>query len=67
MVKLDKTLEFDNVGQFYVTQDQLPVSCPLPDMALWNAHPRVYLPIVKTGRATCPYCGARYILKDFEG
>ncbi|WP_267112860.1 zinc-finger domain-containing protein, partial [Xanthomonas sacchari] len=23
----------------------LPLSCPTPEMALWNSHPRVYLPI----------------------
>lgn len=33
-------------------------------MALWNSHPRVYLPIEKTGRAKCPYCGAEYVLED---
>ncbi|MEW8497219.1 MAG: zinc-finger domain-containing protein [Candidatus Thiodiazotropha taylori] len=27
-------------------------------------HPRVYLPIEKTGSATCPYCGARYQLTE---
>ncbi|RLW61770.1 MAG: hypothetical protein B6D70_08775, partial [gamma proteobacterium symbiont of Stewartia floridana] len=25
---------------------------------------RVYLPIEKTGSATCPYCGARYQLTE---
>jgi uncharacterized Zn-finger protein len=24
----------------------------------------VYLPIEKTGKAKCPYCGADYVLKD---
>lgn len=42
----------------------LPLSCPAPDMALWNSHPRVYLPIEKTGHAQCPYCGAKYTLED---
>ncbi|HSJ48469.1 MAG TPA: zinc-finger domain-containing protein, partial [Gammaproteobacteria bacterium] len=32
-------------------------------MSLWNSHPRVYLPIEKTGQAKCPYCGADYVLK----
>jgi len=31
---------------------------------LWNSHPRVYLPIEDAGEATCPYCGAVYVLKD---
>lgn len=47
-----------------VTEDQLPLSCPTPEMALWNAHPRVYLPIEATGEAICPYCGAKYVLKS---
>ena len=32
-------------------------------MLLWNAHPRVFLPIEKTGEALCPYCGTQYTLK----
>ena len=38
----------------------------MPEMALWNSHPRVYLPIEKTGRALCPYCGAEYRLEDVK-
>jgi uncharacterized Zn-finger protein len=33
------------------------------DDLLWNAHPRVFLPIEKTGEELCPYCGTRYTLK----
>lgn len=50
-----------------VTRDQLPISCPTPDMALWNAHPRVYLPLEEEGASTCPYCGAEYVLVDRHG
>jgi uncharacterized Zn-finger protein len=46
-----------------VTAEDLPLLCPMPSMKLWNAHPRVYLPIQKTGEALCPYCGTRYTLK----
>jgi len=46
-----------------VTAADLPLHCPMPSMLLWNAHPRVYLPIEKTGDALCPYCGTKYILK----
>ena len=42
----------------------LPLHCPLPEMSLWNSHPRVYLPIEKTGKAKCPYCGTDFTLKD---
>jgi uncharacterized Zn-finger protein len=45
----------------------LPLHCPMPDMVLWNAHPRVYLPIEQTGEALCPYCGTRYTLKPGAG
>lgn len=47
-----------------VKRDQLPFSCPPEDSTLWNMHPRVYLPLEKTGKATCPYCGAVYVLSN---
>jgi uncharacterized Zn-finger protein len=47
-----------------VSRGDLPLSCPLPEDEIWNMHPRVYLPIEKSGEATCPYCGARYVLED---
>ena len=50
--------------QYRVTRADLPLSCPTPAMKLWNSHPRVYLPIEVTGTATCPYCGAVFILED---
>ena len=46
-----------------VTADDLPLHCPTPAMMLWNAHPRVFLPIEATGTALCPYCGTKYTLK----
>jgi uncharacterized Zn-finger protein len=50
-------------NQYTVTVKDLPLSCPMPDMSLWNSHPRVYLPIEATGFAKCPYCGAEYTLE----
>lgn len=47
-----------------VTAADLPLHCPLPSQALWNAHPRVFLPIENTGEALCPYCGTLYTLKS---
>ena len=49
-----------------VKRTDLPLSCPRPGDALWNMHPRVYLPIEDepTKQAVCPYCGARYRLSD---
>jgi len=46
-----------------ITRDELPLSCPRPDQEAWNMHPKVYLPIEKTGEEVCPYCGAHYILE----
>ncbi len=51
--------------RYEVRRVDLPLSCPLPSMALWNSHPRVYLPIVADeGKADCPYCGAHFVLVD---
>jgi uncharacterized Zn-finger protein len=50
--------------RYGVRRDDIPLSCPMPGMYLWNSHPRVYLPIEETGEAKCPYCGARYVLDD---
>jgi len=47
-----------------VSRADLPLSCPRPQDEVWNMHPRVYLPIEKTGEASCPYCGTKYKLVD---
>ena len=50
---------------YEVRRADVPLSCPMPSMALWNSHPRVYLPIeADGGRSQCPYCGATYVLID---
>ena len=49
---------------YTVTKADLPLCCPMPDMRLWDSHPRVYLPIETTGEFTCPYCSAHYFLKN---
>ena len=49
---------------YQVSRADLPLSCPLPDMTLWDSHPKVYLPIEASGKATCPYCGACFELID---
>lgn len=48
--------------RYEVTEADLPLSCPMPAMSLWNSHPRVFLPVAVTGSAKCPYCGAEYTL-----
>jgi len=51
-------------GAIQITRKDLPLSCPRPNDEVWDMHPRVYLPIEKTGEASCPYCGVRYQLAD---
>ena len=48
-----------------ITEADLPLHCPTPDMSTWDSHPRVYLPIDETddGEYRCPYCGILYRLK----
>jgi len=51
---------------YTVTPADLPLSCPMPGMLLWNSHPKVYLAIEETGWAKCAYCGAEYTLEPGE-
>lgn len=52
--------------RYEVTAKDLPLSCPMPGMYLWNSHPKVYLPIhdAPGGEIQCPYCSAVFVLKD---
>ena len=59
----DPTLIQPNAEHRYqVSASDLPLSCPMPGMYLWNSHPRVYLAIEATGETKCPYCGAQFFL-----
>ena len=51
-------------NRYMVGRPNLPLSCPMPGMSLWNSHPKVYLPIEDEGTAKCPYCGADYVLVE---
>ena len=51
-------------NRYEVRHSDLPLSCPMPGMSLWNSHPKVYLAVEATGSAKCPYCGAVYVLTD---
>ena len=53
-------------SHYEVTYADTPLHCPTPDMSKWNSHPKVFLPIELTGKAKCPYCGAEYVLTDFD-
>jgi uncharacterized Zn-finger protein len=59
----DKLIQPNAQHLYEVTVADLPLSCPMPGMHLWNSHPRVFLPIEQTGTAKCPYCSAEYTLK----
>ena len=39
----DKLIQPNAQHHYEVTQDDLPLSCPMPGMHLWNSHPRVFL------------------------
>lgn len=49
-----------------ITKKDLPLSCPLSNERLWDAHPRVYLPIEQSGREVCPYCETEYQLSSAD-
>jgi uncharacterized Zn-finger protein len=59
----EKLIQPNAQHQYEVTPADLPLSCPMSGMYLWNSHPRVYLPIEQTGWAKCPYCSAEYTLR----
>lgn len=46
-----------------ITRADLPLSCPMTGEDLWNAHPKVYLPLVQN-HAVCPYCETEYFLVE---
>lgn len=59
-------IEANAQNRYEVTSQDLPLSCPMPGMAVWNSHPKVFLPIEETGTAKCPYCGAEYVQTDWH-
>ena len=61
-----KTTEACTKRRYEITEADLPLSCPPRDMRVWDAHPRVYLPIEEEGRVECPYCDAEYILINHD-
>ena len=61
----ERTIPANAENRYRVSGADLPLSCPMPGMSLWNSHPKVYLPIVEDGgHARCPYCSAEYDLVD---
>jgi uncharacterized Zn-finger protein len=58
----EKLIQPNAENQYDVTRADLPLSCPMPGMYLWNSHPKVYLPVEAERVSKCPYCGAVYTL-----
>jgi len=56
-------IEANAENKYEISEQDLPLHCPMDGMSLWNSHPKVYLPVEKTGTAKCPYCGAEFHLK----
>lgn len=63
-IQNEKPRQANAAKKYEVRRDALPLHCPMPDMTLWDSHPRVFIPVEETGSAKCPYCGAEYILID---
>jgi uncharacterized Zn-finger protein len=62
---IEPLLQANAQKRYDVHRSDLPLSCPLPSMALWNSHPRVYMAIENEGgQSDCPYCGAHFVLVD---
>lgn len=57
-----KQVQSNTQNHYTVTIADVPLACPMPGTYLWNSHPRVFLPIEKSGWAKCPYCSAEYTL-----
>jgi len=63
LIQETTSVSISNESVFYINKNQLPLHCPLPEMTLWNQHPRVFLPIEDTGKSKCPYCSTEFILE----
>lgn len=63
----NKKLQANAVSRYEITKEDLPLHCPMDNMTLWDSHPRVFLALDDKGEATCPYCGALYVVKDQIG
>ena len=63
MSAAEKNITPNAQNKYDVMRADLPLACPMPGMQVWNSHPKVFLPIEKTGWAKCPYCSAEYSLQ----
>ena len=44
-----------------VTEQDLPLHCPMPRTPVWSYHPRVFLDVAAAGEIRCPYCSTVYV------
>ena len=56
----------NNSKTIQVSAKDLPLHCPTDEVALWCSHPRVFLDLSESGKASCPHCGTKYQLKAGE-
>ncbi len=63
-IQNEKPKQSNASKKYQVTRAELPLHCPMPGTSLWDSHPKVYIPLEETGKASCPYCGAEYTLID---
>lgn len=63
---MDKSIDWREEVVIEVTEQMLPLSCPLPTEELWNKHPRVFFPIKDAGHALCPYCGNKFVYTNTQ-
>ncbi len=47
-----------------ITNDDLPLHCPMNESVTWCSHPRVFLSVEPRKPSRCPYCGTVYRLSD---
>ena len=53
-VEAESVSEANTESRYEVTRADLPLSCPMPDMAVWNSHPKVYLRSRRRERRSAP-------------
>ena len=62
---MSETSEAESQTQIKISRSQLPISCPTAETNPAALHPRVFIPLKKSGdQGVCPYCGAVYLLID---
>jgi len=52
-----------SASRIEITEQDLPLHCPMPRTPLWSSHPRVFLKVDGHHDTRCPYCGTVYVYK----